>query len=87
MKIWIFPLFYDEEDFNKEVILNDILEMVYQKFPEVSGKKPVKHNQPDGKTLLVFKGEGKSENGVKIPRIVRVLVDQNGKILKMTTSR
>lgn len=67
--------------------MNDIFEKVYQKFPEVAGKKPVKHNQPDGKVLFIFKGEGKAANGVKIPRVIRVLVDQNGKILKMTTSR
>jgi hypothetical protein len=67
--------------------LDEIYHKVYQKFPEVEGKKPVRHSQPDGKTLLVFKGEGKSSNGIKIPRVVRVLIDQNGKILKMTTSR
>lgn len=67
--------------------MDEIYQKVYRKFPEVDGKKPVRHSQPEGKTLLVFKGEGKAANGVKIPRIVRVLVDQNGKILKMTTSR
>ncbi|MDX9849635.1 MAG: hypothetical protein RBT01_03945 [Anaerolineaceae bacterium] len=67
--------------------MDEIFQKVYQKFPEVAGKKPVRHNQPDGKTLLVFKGEGKAANGTRIPRVVRVVIDQNGKILKMTTSR
>jgi hypothetical protein len=60
---------------------------VYQKFPEVSGKKPTKRSQPDGKTLLIFKGAGTAANGVKIPIVVRVVVDSNGKILKMSSSR
>jgi hypothetical protein len=67
--------------------LDEIFQKVYKKFPEVAGKKPVRHSQPDGKTLLVFKGEAKTANGIKIPRVVRVLIDQNGKILKMTTSK
>jgi len=67
--------------------LNEIYQQVYQKFPEVLGKTPVKHVQPNGQTLLVFKGQGIGPNGTRIARIVRVLVNEKGKIVKMTTSR
>lgn len=67
--------------------MNDIYQQVYQKFPEVAGKTPVKHVQPNGQTLLVFKGQGVGPNGTRISRIVRVLVNEKGKIIKMTTSR
>ncbi len=67
--------------------MENIYQKVYQKFPEVAGKKPTRHNQPDGKTLLIFKGESISATGIKIPKVIRVIVDQNGKIIKMSTSR
>jgi len=70
-----------------EDLLNEIYQKVYRKFPEVDGKKPVKHDQPNGQTLLIFKGEGKTPDGKKISRIVRVLISDTGKIVKMTTSR
>jgi len=67
--------------------LKEIYQKVYRKFPEVDGKKPVKHKQPNGQTLLIFKGEGKAPDGTKISRIVRVVINDSGKIIKMTTSR
>ncbi len=67
--------------------LNQICEKVYKKFPEVQGKKPTPHPQPNDLLLLVFKGTGTGPNGTKIPRIVRVTVNDQGKIFKMTTSR
>ena len=70
-----------------EDLLKEIYQKVYRKFPEVDGKKPTKHKQPKGQTLLIFKGVGKSPDGTKIPRIVRVLVNETRKIINMTTSR
>ena len=67
--------------------MNEIYQKVYKKYPEVSGKKPTRHNQPDGQILLIFKGEGSGPNGVKIPRTIRVLVDESGKIKKMSSSK
>jgi hypothetical protein len=67
--------------------LKEIYQQVYQKFPEVAGKTPVKYPQPNGHTLLVFKGHGTGPNGEKIARVVRVQVNENGKIVKITTSR
>jgi hypothetical protein len=67
--------------------LNQICEKVYKKFPEVQGKKPTSHAQPNDMVVLIFKGTGKAPNGTKIPRIVRVTVSNTGKIMKMSTSR
>ncbi|HSM23348.1 MAG TPA: hypothetical protein VK856_00620 [Anaerolineaceae bacterium] len=67
--------------------MNEIYQKVYKKYPQVAGKKPVCHNQPDGQSLLIFKGEGSGPNGVKIPVTIRVQVDQNGKIIKMSSSK
>ena len=67
--------------------LKEIFEKVYKKFPEVNGKRPTQHAQPNGQTLLIFKGSGKTPDGNTIDRIVRVLVNDKGKIVKITTSR
>ncbi len=67
--------------------LNQICEKVYKKFPEVQGKKPTSHPQLNDMLVLVFKGTGTAPNGAKIPRVVRVTVNDKGKIIKMSTSR
>jgi hypothetical protein len=67
--------------------MDEVYQKVYKKYPEVAGKKPVSRLQADGNKLLIFKGFVETANGFKLPRIVRVLIDENGKILKMTTSK
>ncbi len=64
-----------------------ICEKVYKKFPEVQGKKPTRHPQPNDLNVLIFKGTGTTPNGTKIARTVRVTVNNSGKIIKMSTSR
>ena len=75
-----------------------ISNQVYKRFPEVSGKKPrVQPQKTNGagpkKTtapptyLLVFRGSGQGPGGKVIPRYVRVVANQKGKIIKITTSR
>lgn len=64
-----------------------ICRQVYRQYPEVNGARPVVHPHGDEHTLLVFHGKAKTANGQTIPRIVRVVVSQKGKITKITTSR
>lgn len=82
-------------------ILNKVSERVYQRFPEVSGVKPNIRKQAGGQKsnqrgrsvtdlqnfLLTFRGKVDLGNGKKLDRWVRVVVDNRGKIIKMTTSR
>ena len=67
-------------------ILQQVSRKVFQKFPEVRGSSPDIHAQGDN-TLLIYSGIGKTPDGKNIQRIVRVVIDAKGKILKMTTSR
>lgn len=60
---------------------------VYRQFPEVKGASPSVKQLPGEKYQLVFQGKVTTADGKSMERTVRVVADENGKILKMTTSR
>jgi hypothetical protein len=81
--------------------LTAISKQIQHQFPEMAGCKPnvrVQH-PPQAKNpsltqennnplyLVTFKGTAVSPDGKFIPRLVRVVVNADGKILKITTSR
>jgi hypothetical protein len=74
-------------------IIKIISDQVYRRFPEVTGSKPKVRLQTKSETaatttyLLTFSGKAVTANGKSIPRYVRVVANENGKIIKMTTSR
>jgi hypothetical protein len=67
--------------------LSSICEQIYHKFPEVNGKQPKVQSQPGDQTLLIFTGSAMAADGRKITRTVRVVANQSGKIIKVSTSR
>ena len=67
-------------------LVASICSQVYKKFPEVRGTHPSVQPQGTG-YLLIFKGKVVTADGKSMPRVVRVAVDADGKIGKMTTSR
>ena len=72
-----------------------IAKQVQRQFPEVRSAPPVVQSQPGAKTpgasadrfLLTFRGSGQGPGGQSIQRIVRVVADARGKVLKISTSR
>ena len=69
---------------------------VYRQFPELSGVQPSIQQQAtskgaSGKTsityLLIYHSKAQVGNHNSMPRVVRVVVNEQGKILKLTTSR
>ncbi len=60
---------------------------VYRQFPELRGARPSISSLPGDKFQLIFHGKGETPDGKKIDRTVRVAASENGKILKLTTSR
>jgi hypothetical protein len=71
---------------------------VYQQFPEIAGVRPKVRVRPSaGKNasknggsetyLLTFQGKADIGQGKSLPRLVRVVVTLQGKILKISTSR
>jgi hypothetical protein len=78
--------------------IQKISSQVYRQFPEIAGVKPkVRLRPPSGKAappngspetyLLTFQGKADIGQGKSIPRLVRVVANQQGKILKISTSR
>jgi len=81
--------------------LTAITKQVQRQFPEVAGCKPsvrVQHapqaknpspilQQYPSQYLVTFRGTATSPEGKSIPRLVRVVVNAAGKIIKITTSR
>ena len=80
-------------------LLRSITTQIHRRFPEFAGVQPKVRQQdsPQPKSaaapttyLLTFKStaQADSQKGLKIlPRLMRVVVDGRGKILKITTSR
>ncbi len=68
-------------------LIASICSQVYSRFPEVKGCQP--RIQPHGDTgqVLIFKGQATGADGHAISRVVRVVVNLEGKISKITTSR
>ncbi len=65
---------------------------VIRRFPELAGARPkVEPTRADrngqGRFLLTFSGRVALPGGKWMPRVVRVTADENGKILKLTTSK
>jgi len=77
--------------------LDHVSQDIYRQFPEMKGVNPKVRAQPGAKNsgggaqgsayLLTFETHTSLANGAKLARLVRVTVDSNGKILKITTSR
>lgn len=75
----------------KKSVRNRISREVSSSFPEMKGVKPSVSSQGERggreQYLLVYKGTAELPNGKTMPRVVRVVADEKGKILRMSTSR
>jgi hypothetical protein len=73
-------------------LLRSINKEVYRRFPDLAGKKPKVQPRPitaanaSRTYLFVYQGMAVTASGAKLPRLVRVVVSEEGKILKVTTS-
>lgn len=75
-------------------ILKTISTQIYRQFPEMAGVQPKARLQSgaaakgNAQTYLVtFNTQVRLEGGKSLPRWVRVVVNEKGKVLKITTSR
>lgn len=76
-------------------IIESVNKNIYLQFPEVKGTRPKVHKQ--GKTsknsddsstyLLVYSGKVTISENRSMPRVIRVVVNENGKVLKISTSK
>lgn len=74
-------------------VIKRVSNQIYRQFPEMKGKSPhvQKQRSSNGKNdeiyLLKYEANVSGANGQKIKRTVRVTVDENGKVLRTSTSR
>jgi hypothetical protein len=69
-----------------------LTQQVERKFPEMRGVKPsVKRDRAGAASkdryILTFKGNAQLPGGRTLKRIVRVVAEANGRIIRMSTSR
>jgi hypothetical protein len=73
----------------EKAAIQKVNKSVSRKFPEMAGKKP-KVKPTHGKEEayeLTYNATAKTANGKNIPRWVRVVATNSGKILRISTSR
>jgi hypothetical protein len=75
----------------KSSSISKVKKEVRNQFPEMTGVKPSIRKQEmrdgDEQYLLTFKGKADLPGGRKISRVVRVVADERGRILKLSTSK
>jgi hypothetical protein len=62
-------------------------QLIYKKYPEVAGSRPTISERPNQQYLFVFTGKGKTADGKLITHSIRVVTNDNGKIIKTSTSK
>jgi hypothetical protein len=67
--------------------LEKICTQVNKRFPETLKKKPKVKPYDENMSLLIFDFKATTADGRLMPRTVRVIANDHGKIIKITTSR
>jgi hypothetical protein len=78
-----------------EAFYKKVVDKVYKRYPEFNGAKPkIRVQKPEGSIpagsenyLFTFQKKVTVGGGQALDRWVRVVVDKNGKIIKVSTSR
>lgn len=60
---------------------------IARRFPEVAGCSATQQPRPQDCVLLTYRASKKTADGHKIARTIRALVNSDGEILKVTTSK
>jgi hypothetical protein len=69
--------------------IQKVTRQVIRTFPEMDGVAPTVRPQPEGadQFLLTYKGKASLPGGKSLTRIVRVVANDRGQILRISTSR
>jgi hypothetical protein len=68
--------------------IQKVARQVVRTFPEMDGVAPTVRAQGDeGRFQLTFKGKASLPGGKSLTRIVRVVADERGRILRISTSK
>ena len=66
---------------------SEISSQIWKKYPYLKDIIPKISDLPDGTSKLVFKGTAQTANGHALSTSVIVKVDQDGKIIQISSSR
>jgi hypothetical protein len=71
--------------------INKVSRKVVKQFPEMKGSKPsIRRRSGSGSKLqfeLTYKGKVEVPGGRTLRRVVRVVADEKGKVIRMSTSK
>lgn len=70
---------------NKKAV-ERIIKTVVEQFPEMEGVRPTVKPEKD-QFVVTFKGAAELPDGKSMKRIVRIVADENGVVVRMSTSR
>ena len=71
----------------KKEAVKKITRTVVRQFPEMDGVRPAVKSEEGPRYLVTFKGAVKLPDGKTMVRIVRVVADEKGDVIRMSTSR
>ncbi|GMR10931.1 MAG: hypothetical protein BMS9Abin28_1755 [Anaerolineae bacterium] len=71
----------------KKEAVEKITRTVVRQFPEMDGVRPAVKSEEGLRYLVTFKGTAELPNGKSMKRIVRVVADEKGDVIRMSTSR
>jgi len=67
--------------------ISKIDEQVFRQFPFLTGSMPDVSQENENRWLLLYKGSAVTADGHDLPIVVRVIADNDGKVIKLTSSR
>ena len=70
-----------------QAIIEKVNQEIYKQFPYLKECTPKVSSVENNNFQLIYMSEAKTENGFPIPLIVRVIVNADGKVIKLSTSR
>ncbi len=72
--------------FSKQKVQN-VNQTVYQEYSDFKNINPKVTETSDGNTVFIYEKKEKTADGIPIRLVLRVTVDANGRILKVSTSK
>jgi hypothetical protein len=72
--------------FSKQKV-QSVNQTICQEYPDFKNIYPKVTETSDGNAVLVYEKKEKTADGIPIKLVLRVTVDANGRILKVSTSR
>ena len=70
----------------KQEVVEKITRTVVRQFPEMDGVRPAVKSEQH-RYLVTYKGAAELPDGKSMKRIVRVVADEQGDVIRMSTSR